>query len=106
MTAAREAPPRRTRAPARDPSATRPCTDAAASPASTGASSAHSSTVLPPASVSSSPCGGSSRWRLGLHRGEHLVDVGGVERGGRIESQARRVVPEDPVNHQGMDMNV
>ena len=47
----------------RDPSATRPCTDAAASPASTGASSAHSSTVLPPASVSSSPCGGSSRWR-------------------------------------------
>ena len=48
-------PRRRTRAPHSRPNATWPCTDAAASPASPGAASAHTSPLLAPASPSSNP---------------------------------------------------
>ena len=47
---------------ARGPSATRPCTDAAASPANTRASSAHGSIPAAPSSPSSAPRSGSRRW--------------------------------------------
>jgi hypothetical protein len=50
---------RRIRAQARDPSATRPCTEAAASPARPGASSAHSSSMPPSSPSPAPPCASS-----------------------------------------------
>jgi hypothetical protein len=63
----RASPSRRTRAPARWPSATRPCTDAPTIPASTGDSSASRSAGPVASSASSRPWRTSSRctrWRI------------------------------------------
>jgi hypothetical protein len=57
-----DAPHWRTAAPARSPSARRPCTEAVAMPASTGASSRHGSAELPSPRSSSTPRRASSRW--------------------------------------------